>query len=197
MADCPCKTCFICKQSLLHEAFNKSKSHGGLYPYCRACDSIRRANRLKSDPAWADGQAEKKRAYDAVYNEKNKERIRLRMAADYRSKAERKKAQIREWQKANPELVRAYKATSKAARRAQTEIGITGPELYAWKKAQPKVCHWCGVKCAKKFHVDHYVPLSRGGTHEAKNLVIACQSCNLRKHAKDPLAFAREVGRLL
>jgi len=33
--------------------------------------------------------------------------------------------------------------------------------------------------------------------HVVENLVIACMTCNLEKHAKDPFDFAREKGRLL
>jgi len=102
-----------------------------------------------------------------------------------------------EWQSKNIERVRAYKATNKAKRRSTTDTGISGAALLAWKNAQPKRCYWCGGKCSRNYHVDHYIPLSRGGKHEVSNLVIACQTCNLRKHAKDPLDFAKEVGRLL
>lgn len=31
------------------------------------------------------------------------------------------------------------------------------------------------------FHVEHVIPLCRGGTNELANLVLACPSCNLRK----------------
>lgn len=86
---------------------------------------------------------------------------------------------------------------SGSQRRAVERSGLTGRELLAWKQTQAKVCHWCGKKCAKRFHVDHYIPLSKGGLHVVENLVIACMTCNLEKHAKDPFDFAREKGRLL
>jgi len=198
MADSPSKTCFVCKQSLPRAAFHKASNRpDGLYPYCRACDSQKRAAEKAADPEKAARNAKKKRAYDAIYTAKNVEKIRARSLAAYHENAEHKKAQIRKWQIANPEIVRAYKATSKAARRCVEKAGITGRELLAWKRETPKVCYWCSAKCAKHHHVDHYTPLSRGGKHEAANLVISCPTCNLRKHAKDPLDFAREVGRLL
>ncbi|HYG76066.1 MAG TPA: HNH endonuclease signature motif containing protein [Planctomycetota bacterium] len=34
------------------------------------------------------------------------------------------------------------------------------------------------------FHVDHILPLSRGGQARAENLALACVSCSLRKGAR-------------
>ena len=36
----------------------------------------------------------------------------------------------------------------------------------------------------KKDHLEHKIPLSRGGTNEYNNLAIACQHCNCKKHNK-------------
>jgi 5-methylcytosine-specific restriction endonuclease McrA len=70
---------------------------------------------------------------------------------------------------------------------------MTGSEFHAWKKAQPKVCFWCGVGCEDHYHVDHYIALANGGKHEADNLVIACQPCNSHKSSKDTEQFMNEV----
>lgn len=49
------------------------------------------------------------------------------------------------------------------------------------------MCHYCKKKIAgKKLHLDHVVPLSRGGAHASYNIVVACSECNIRKHAKMP-----------
>jgi len=44
------------------------------------------------------------------------------------------------------------------------------------------------------YHVDHRVPIARGGSNGPENLVIACPDCNRRKNAQMPHEFA---GRLL
>lgn len=192
------KTCARCKQSLPREAFHNARNRpDGKYPYCRQCNSAYNRQRAASDPAADAERKARKKAYDAIYNEKHKARKAEQVKRRYEKKADEIKAYIRRWQKANPEKVSAYKATNKAARRCATGAGMSGAELSAWKRKQAKVCYWCGAKCARKYHVDHYTPLKKGGRHEASNLVIACPTCNLRKHAKDPLMFAREVGRLL
>lgn len=42
-------------------------------------------------------------------------------------------------------------------------------------------CVYCG---APSEHIDHVVPISRGGTDNYENLVASCQSCNLTKGTK-------------
>lgn len=100
------------------------------------------------------------------------------------------------WAKENPEKVRSTKKSYKARRRAQKSGGIGGADLAAWLNLQDKVCYWCGDRCDKNHHVDHYEPLSKGGEHEIDNLVISCPSCNLKKSSKDPYKYAQEHGRL-
>lgn len=63
--------------------------------------------------------------------------------------------------------------------------------------AQKKRCAWCQTSIARKYHVDHIKPLSRGGSNWPANLQLLCPSCNLRKRAHDPIDFARQEGRLL
>ena len=97
------------------------------------------------------------------------------------------------WCKDNPERTRALRKNAKHRRRARTQGGIKASELRAWEAEQPKVCHWCGAECSD-YHIDHRVPLSRGGEHIHDNLVIACPPCNRSKGARCPIEFARSRG---
>lgn len=49
---------------------------------------------------------------------------------------------------------------------------------------QKRRCYYCSIKISKKYHIDHIVPLSRGGSDDISNLCIACVSCNLQKGTK-------------
>jgi len=61
-----------------------------------------------------------------------------------------------------------------------------------------KTCYWCGISLKKvKVHIDHYIPISKGGEHTLSNLVVSCAKCNQNKSAKDPIIFANLIGRLL
>jgi 5-methylcytosine-specific restriction endonuclease McrA len=56
------------------------------------------------------------------------------------------------------------------------------------------------ANCHKKLtapQIDHVLPVSRGGSNTDDNVQLLCGFCNRRKHAKDPIAFAQEQGRLL
>lgn len=44
-------------------------------------------------------------------------------------------------------------------------------------------CRYCG-KRSERFHMDHVYPVSKGGETTVENLVTACPSCNISKHAK-------------
>lgn len=41
-------------------------------------------------------------------------------------------------------------------------------------------CAYCGSTVGP-FSIDHVTPVSRGGTHDFENLVVACRSCNSAK----------------
>ncbi|MEV4606157.1 HNH endonuclease [Neorhizobium sp. LMR1-1-1.1] len=60
-------------------------------------------------------------------------------------------------------------------------------------------CAECGASVRKttERHVDHIMPLSRGGSNGKQNLQVLCPPCNLKKAAKHPIDFAQERGRLL
>lgn len=51
------------------------------------------------------------------------------------------------------------------------------------------LCAYCREGNAKT--MDHVIPLSRGGKHEAANLLPACAGCNFSKHNKTLEEWAR------
>lgn len=94
-----------------------------------------------------------------------------------------------------------YKASLKNTqhkRRTQTNQGdITSNQILELQQ-NAKVCYWCNTSLKNKvIHIDHYIPLSKGGEHTLSNLVVSCPSCNMSKGAKDPQQFANKIGRLL
>lgn len=57
--------------------------------------------------------------------------------------------------------------------------------------AGPKCCYLCGGKGTettgpdgREWHIDHIIPIAKGGQTAYNNLRLACASCNQRKAAK-------------
>lgn len=62
---------------------------------------------------------------------------------------------------------------------------------------QRKKCYYCQKKVKwGAHHIEHVIPVSRGGTNDISNIVIACPPCNMHKHNKLPHEWP-EGGRLL
>lgn len=54
-------------------------------------------------------------------------------------------------------------------------------------------CHYCGEGLdfdgPNKWQVDHFIPLSRGGSNWPSNIVVACAGCNSAKGDKLPWEY--------
>jgi 5-methylcytosine-specific restriction endonuclease McrA len=152
---------------------------------------------------------EKVRESEAAYRAANPERRKASMRAWYAKNAESQKTKAREYRASNPEAVRhAYTKWEKAnpekrrvindnrrARKLAAEGRYTPEDVARITKAQKGRCACC--KNRHKLTVDHIVPLSKGGSNWPSNLQMLCGSCNSAKKDKDPIAFQRELGRLL
>ena len=114
----------------------------------------------------------------------------------YARNAEAAKATHAAWFAANPRK-RAEYETRRRARKAGADGDHTIDDVLAIGEAQGWKCHWCSKSVRKRYHVDHIIPLSKGGGNGPRNLCITCQPCNQSKHAKDPIDWARQLGRLL
>jgi 5-methylcytosine-specific restriction endonuclease McrA len=55
---------------------------------------------------------------------------------------------------------------------------------------QDSECAYCGCDISEDFHVDHIIPLAKGGTNEPDNICLSCPTCNLQK--SDRLDFEKD-----
>lgn len=130
------------------------------------------------------------------YYEKNKDIINIKHK-DYAIKNKDKLDEYRKIYRKTPMGVASSKNKQHKRRAHKKQGDIKTKELLKLQQ-NAKVCYWCNESLkGRVVHVDHYDPISKGGLHTLSNLVVTCQSCNNKKHAKDPLIFANSIGKLL
>lgn len=83
------------------------------------------------------------------------------------------------------------------AREVGAEGKFTKAEVKALFERQRGKCAYCSKSIRDGYHVDHIVPLARGGSNWITNISLACAKCNTSKGAADPIEFARRNGKLL
>lgn len=110
-----------------------------------------------------------------------------------RANPERVAAKQRRWREKNPDYHREYRDLNRAAVRAskrKTEMTRKDRRLGQFiEEVDPAVvyqmhggrCGICGEFIEGDFHVDHVVPLARGGMHGYVNAQPAHPLCNMRK----------------
>lgn len=63
-----------------------------------------------------------------------------------------------------------------------------------WRKSDGH-CWYCGTRLDPfNFHVDHFIPLCKGGGHEIENLVPSCKTCNMKKNGRDAETLRRSIS---
>lgn len=134
------------------------------------------ARRRSSDDEYYAKQLEIARAY--------KKRRR-----DTPALKERDRIAMLEWQKNNPEKVRARNHNRRA--KVRGAVGRhTHIDINSANERQGFVCVFCPSSTKEGYHVDHIIPIARGGTNWPDNIQILCASCNLRKGAKTNEEYA-------
>jgi 5-methylcytosine-specific restriction endonuclease McrA len=78
-----------------------------------------------------------------------------------------------------------YRAARAARRRARVVGRYTAGDVQVLYERQRGLCVVCGRDFrVTRYHVDHVVPLAKGGLNVASNLQLLCPRCNLKKGAK-------------
>lgn len=152
--------CSKCGRILPVESFHRSSDRAsGLAPQCRECVK-ERVDR------WAENNADRRRLNAKRYRDANPE-VAKRAMVKYR-KTERAARKARQ-----------YVAARRARKKAQFVEDVDSRVVY---KRDKGICGICGDLVARdNFHVDHIVPLARGGEHSYANVQVAHPGCNCRK----------------
>ena len=83
----------------------------------------------------------------------------------------------------------------RARERTNGGTGFTKAHLYLLHEKQGATCPYCAtyrqgqrphrISLTRRasYHIDHVIPLVKGGTHDITNLILCCPECNLKKQA--------------
>lgn len=108
----------------------------------------------------------------------------------------------RRWREANPDYSRRWLQANRQKHRATWQryqarkrdqhglVPVTAEVIDQRFELFGHACAYCGAQ--HDLHIDHFIPLAKGGTHAPSNLVPACPSCNSSKCDSDPEQWYRQ-----
>lgn len=177
-------------------------------------ESHTRSNKKWWSKAKVSENAKKRRA-----RKQNPEKFREERNRSYKKirllYPERIKAQQAKWRQANPERVKEITKKATLSHRERNPLYMrlkaqerrsavrknggshTVSDIENILKLQRNKCAYCRIGLRGKFHIDHIVPVSGGGTNDRRNIQLLCEPCNLKKWRHDPIDFSRQRGMLL
>lgn len=162
--------CCLCKISFPESFFYNDKSKpSGKKPRCKECDkkSLNKEIRKEYEKQYRIENPEKRRKILRKWYSINKDRFR-EVQEQYR-KTQQFKANHR-----------SHSAIRRSRLHGNKFEKIDFLEIY---KNNP-FCFYCGKPLLLiKVEFDHFVPVSKGGTHTKDNIRVSCMTCNRRKGA--------------
>ena len=170
------KTCSKCGEEKPLVAFRQAPRYKlGVRGQCKICETV-------ASSKWAKENKERRSdirkrsyykhheanlAYKKKYDEENRDRN-----VKY----------SRQWRAANPDKNAQQEARRRATKREQT------PELTPEEQQHIQDIYWLAkdlrAVTGEEYHVDHIIPLAKGGLHHPDNLQVLPADLNLKKGAK-------------
>lgn len=162
----------------VREANRRSvEKHGHRYRY-------RKSVRLLFDESYRDAVARRNKEW----TQRNRGYIRIYRMARRAENPEYIRNLDREYRKRNRESIKANRATRKARLRGAGGV-VSKDDILRQVSSQHSMCFWCESEVGDNYHVDHLIPIARGGTNSPDNIVISCPRCNVSRGAKMPDEF--------
>lgn len=180
------KRCTKCGEvKSLGEFYPDARRNLGVASRCKECRRAAAAEKWAADPNRARAAQQAYRApirdcisaYNAAYRAANQERRRAYNTA-YR-------AANRGTPRDACELYRARRVAATIERVYRAKV---------WDR-DGGVCYLCGLSAdPNNWHLDHIVPLARGGAHAYRNVAVTHPACNLSKGTKTVLTYWENDG---
>ena len=179
-----------------------NKSKGILRPSCKVCDKKYRENNKDKIKEYRENNKDKRKEYHKKYRENNKDKLKEYNKEYNKKYRENNKDIIKEYRENNKEYMKEYREHNKDKlkeyrhKRRALKLGNGG----SYTKAQwldtleyfDYKCAYTGECIKHSCHVEHIVPISKGGTSYIWNLVPSTASANLSKQNRDMEEWYRE-----
>lgn len=190
------KRCSICGFEIDREHADKYFPHDkskrdGLRSHCKNCTHKEHLARAKT-------RREENRLYAHQYYQSHRQERLIWQRAYYNAHSKEDTERKRQWRKTPEGKLTVRIRASKRRHLLQKSSGYTKSDVQLQIKAQTDKkghlrCWWCGKPIIGAYHIDHVIPLVKGGSNNPENIVISHGKCNQKKGAKLPSEFA---GRL-
>lgn len=172
------KTCSKCLQELSLQAFGvSSNSKDGLQSRCKECYNAYHRQFYKSN-------SEKIKQRTAKYFAANRDELNHKRKVYRQNHLEQELATSKRWAENNRHKARAYKAKNNAKRKQAKAFSVTSKDI---ARVLAMNCFYCQETASE--HIDHIIPLARGGTHSVGNLIGSCARCNIQKSSKTIMEY--------
>jgi len=201
------RVCTVCAEKKPWDAFHRhSRGVNGRHPTCGTCTAIRAAKYREAnrDSVRDRGAASKRksraerpeaeRAATRAWRERNKDRVADKNRRYYLNNKERIQEAVRKYNATHVGEAKAWQQNYRARKRAGGSL--SGEDMRRVIRSS-LTCFYCESEYTdmRRPTVDHVVPLSRGGTNTASNLVSCCRSCNSRKKDRTLEEWTPPIGK--
>lgn len=179
----PTRKCTKCETEKLLTEFHKNRSRkDGYASWCKKCNNVQ----------------------NKKYYETNTQKVKEMKKKHYCENREEMVERGRKWKQENKEKViegrkkynqtekrkalnKIYKHRRRARKKNNGCEDFTQEQLLEhWRQEgiNPDKCYYC--ETGEYEHLDHYIPIAKGGPHFMSNLRPSCRACNLSKNDKMP-----------
>ncbi len=162
--------------------------------YCTPCNRQKQKEWTK---AWSQKNPAKIREYK---RKQNSFPSSIQAKARWRQKnRDLENERTRQRRKAHPEKTSALSRShyhNRKSRGAGLQHRHSARDILNLKRVQRDKCAnpVCQSRLSDGYHVDHIVPVSKGGSNLIGNIQLLCPTCNLTKSNKDPEVWFAENG---
>lgn len=185
------KKCSKCQEVKNLQFFSKNKTQrDGYENYCKSCKGKACNNYyLKNKSKWKKSSPESIKESSRRYYIKNRERIIENQKIYYENNKEKVIEYRKKYQRSEVGLLKMKVKLQR--RRLQARLTndrtINDSSIQELFEKQDRKCALCKeelILLSKLTHLDHVIPLVKGGIHSIKNIQITCARCNLSKRDK-------------